>query len=62
MDRTVIGTAACLDGKTAVFPQRPLGAEAVRRLQDAQQHGRPDRTDRRHLAEPFPRLVFLTLG
>src|SRR6266851_6967278 len=62
MDRAVIGTAACLDSKTAVFPQRPLGAEAVRRLQDAQQHGCPDRTERRDLAEPFPRLVFLTLG
>jgi hypothetical protein len=36
MDRTVIATAVCLDGKPAVFPKRPVGAEAVRRLQDEQ--------------------------
>ena len=60
-DRTVIGTAVCLNGKTAVLPQRPLGAEAVRRLQDTQQHGGSDRTERRNLAKPFPHLKFLTL-
>src|SRR5262249_24522227 len=34
----------------------------MRRLQNAQQHRRPDRTNRGNLAEPFPGLLFLTLG
>jgi len=34
----------------------------VRGLQNAQQHGRRDRANRRDLAEPFPDRVFLTLG
>src|SRR5258705_11718927 len=33
----------------------------MRSLQDAKQHGGPDRTDRGDLAEQFPRLVFLAL-
>ena len=57
----VIGAAVRLDAKTAVGPQLPLGAETVRGLQNTQQYGRPDRTDRRNLAEPFPGLVFLAL-
>jgi len=32
------------------------------RLQDAQQHRRPDRTNRGNLTEPFPGLLFLALG
>src|ERR1700730_16917828 len=61
VDTTVIGAALCLDAKSAVRPQLPLGAETMRSLQDAQQHGGADRTDRRNLAEPFPGLVFLAL-
>src|SRR6266404_8634187 len=33
----------------------------MRSLQDAKQHGGPNRTDRGDLAEQFPRLVFLAL-
>ena len=62
MDRTVIATAVGLDAKTAEFPQRPLGAEAMRCLYDADQHRRPDRTHRRNLAEQLPRRVFLALS
>src|SRR5882672_2870400 len=57
----MIGTAACLDGQTTVFPQGPLAAEAVRSLQNAQQHRCPDRANRGDLAEPFPGLLLLTL-
>jgi hypothetical protein len=35
IDLTMIGTAMCLDGKSAVGPQLPLGAETVRGLQNA---------------------------
>src|SRR4029077_18401536 len=55
----VIGTAVRLNAQTTEGPQLSLGAKPMRGLQDAQQHGRPDRTDRRNLAEPFPGLVFL---
>src|ERR1700693_1376738 len=58
-DIAVIGTAVGPNAKTAEGPQLSLGAKSMRRLQDAQQHGRPDRTDRRNLAEQFPRRVFL---
>src|ERR1700686_5016107 len=58
----VIGAAVCLDANSAVSPQLPLGAETVRGLQNAKQYGRPDRANRRDLAEPSPGLVFLTLG
>jgi len=46
MDTPVIGAALCLDAKSAVRPKLPLGAETVRGLQNAKQHGRPDRTHR----------------
>src|SRR5713101_908931 len=58
---TVIGAALCLDAKSAVRPQLPLGAETMRSLQDAKQHGGPDRADRGDLAEQSPRLVYLGL-
>src|SRR6267154_4206071 len=61
VNTTVISAALCLDAKSAVRPQLPLGAETMRSLQDAKQHGGPDRTDRGDLAEQFPRLVFLAL-
>src|SRR6266478_1138548 len=35
----VISAALCLDAKSAVRPQLPLGAETMRSLQDAKQHG-----------------------
>jgi hypothetical protein len=38
-DMTVIRTAVGLNAQTAAGPQLSLGAEAVRSLQDAQQHG-----------------------
>src|ERR1700686_2550565 len=59
VDSTVIGAAVCLDAKSAIRPQLPLGAETVRSLQNAKQYGCPDRTDRRNLAERFPGRVFL---
>src|SRR5271163_2432296 len=61
VDPTVIGAALCLDAQSAIAPQRPLAAETVRGLQNAQQYGCSDRTDRGNLAEQFPRLVFLAL-
>ncbi len=36
LDTPVIGAAACLDAKSAVRPQLPLGAESVRGLHNAQ--------------------------
>src|SRR4029077_16292859 len=57
----MIGTAACFYGQTTVFPQRPLGPETMRSLQNAQQHSCPDRADRGDLAEQFPDLLFFTL-
>src|SRR5580693_9096058 len=62
LHRTVIGTAMRFDGKTAVFPERSLGTEAVRCLHQRDPQSCPDRTDRRDLAEQFGGLVFLTLG
>src|ERR1700687_2621772 len=62
VDTTVIGAALCLDTKSAERPQLPLGAKTVWGLQNAQQHRRPDRADRRDLTEPFPGRVLLTLG
>jgi transposase len=35
--------------------------ETMRRLQDAQQHRRTDRANRRNLTEPFPSLVLFAL-
>ena len=61
-NRTVIGTAVRFDGKTTVFPERSLGAEAVRGLNQRDQQSCANRTDRRDLAEQFRGLVFLTLG
>src|SRR5215475_1223676 len=49
------------DGQAAISPQLPLGAKTMRRLQNAQQHRRPDWTKRGNLAEPFPSLLFLAL-
>jgi hypothetical protein len=39
VDTTVIGATLCLDAKSAVRPQLPLGAETVRGLQNAKQYG-----------------------
>ena len=39
VDTTVIGAALCLDAKTAVRPQLPLGAETMWGLQNAEQYG-----------------------
>ena len=50
------------DGKTTVLPERSLGAEAVWCLDQRDQQRRPDRADRRDLAEQFRRLVLFTLG
>ena len=61
VDTPVIGAALCLDAKSAVGPQLPLGAETMRSLQNAEQYGGSDRTNRRNLAEPFPCRVSLAL-
>src|SRR5882672_6898907 len=39
IDTTVIGAALCLDAKTAVRPQLPLGSETMWGLQNAKQYG-----------------------
>src|ERR1700682_6236259 len=59
---TMIGAAVRLDGKTAVSPQLPLGAEAMRCLQNRDQLGCTDRPNRGDLAQQFRRLVFRALG
>ena len=62
IDITMIGAAVRLDSKTAVSPQLPLGPEAIGCLQDRDQLGRADRTNRGNLAQQFRRLVFAALG
>ena len=62
LHRTVVGAAMHFDGKTTVLPERSLGAKTMRCLDQRNQQRRPDRTDRRDLAEQFARLVLLTLG
>src|SRR5262249_43131357 len=57
----VISAAVHLDAQAAVRPQLPLGTKPVWGLQNAQQHRRPDRADRRNLAKPLPSLVPLAL-
>src|ERR1700675_1589630 len=58
----MIGAAVRLDGQSAVRPQLPLGAEAMRRLENGDQQGRADRSNRRNLAQQFRCLVFGALG
>src|SRR5450432_3132674 len=62
LHRTVVGAAMHFDGKTAVLPERSLGPKTMRCLDQRNQQRRPNRTDRRDLAEQFARLVLLTLG
>src|ERR1700730_12311134 len=50
------------DGNTAVLPERSLGAKTMRCLDQCNQQRRPNRTDRRDLAEQLARLVLLTLA
>src|ERR1039458_4254853 len=58
----MIGAAVRLDSKTAISPQLPLGTETMRCLDDRDQQGRPDWTDRGNLAEQLERLVLPALG
>jgi hypothetical protein len=43
------------DAEAAVFPERSLAAEAMRCLNQSDQQRRPDRSDRRDLAEQLRR-------
>src|ERR1700733_6911158 len=49
----------CLNAEAAEGPQLSLGAKSMRCLQDTEQHGRSNWTDRGNLTERFPGLVFL---
>jgi hypothetical protein len=62
LDLTVIGTAVHFDAEADVFPERSLVAEAVRCLDQRDPQRRPDRTDRRDLAEQLRCWVLLTFG
>jgi hypothetical protein len=50
MDHAVFRTVARLSGQTAVTPQLSFGAEPVWCLDERDQKGRSNRTDRRDLA------------
>src|SRR5579863_539485 len=62
IDVAMISAAVCLDSQTAVSPQLPLGAKAIRRLQDRDQLRRADRANRGNLAQQFRCLVLGALG
>src|SRR5438309_10629392 len=57
----VLRTVMRLNRQAAVGPQLPLGAESVRCLNQRNQQNRPDRTNRRNLAQQFPRAMISTL-
>ena len=58
LHEAVFAAAGGLQSQTAVGPELPLGAKAMRRLNQSNQQSRPDRTDRRNLAQQFIALCF----
>src|SRR5229473_8719799 len=61
LDIPVLGTAVRLNSKTTVAPQLSLGAKSVWGLQQRDQQGRSDRTDRGNLTEQLRRAVLPAL-
>src|SRR5712691_6075280 len=61
LDIPVLGTAVRLDCKPTVAPELSLGAKPVGRLQQRDQKGRSDRTDRGDLTEQLRRAVLPAL-
>src|SRR5260370_35208078 len=57
----VLRTVMRLNRQAAVGPQLPLGAESVRCLNQRNQQRCPNRTNRRNLAQQFPRAMISTL-
>src|SRR5437660_7047323 len=53
IDEAVFCTVVGFDAEAAVGPQLSLSAEPMRGLQDGNQQGSPNRTDRWNLAEPL---------
>jgi len=62
LDKTVLPAAVGLQSQAAVGPQLPFGAKAMGRLNQSDQQSRPNRSDRRNLAQPLHRAVLATLG
>src|SRR5487761_106250 len=58
----VIGTGLGHHPQTAVLPEHPLGAKAMRRLDNGHEHGRADRAQAWDGAKQFPRSMLFTLG
>src|SRR2546427_5741644 len=62
LDKTVFPAAVGLQSQTAIGPELPLGAKAMRRLDQSDQQSRPDRTNRWNLTQPLHRGVLAALG
>jgi len=60
-DIPVLGTAVRLDSKTTVAPELSLGAKPVGGLDQRDQQGRPNGTDRRDLTQQLRRAVLPAL-
>src|SRR5271165_250229 len=58
----VLRTVARVDRQTAVGPQLPLAAEAMRGLDQRHQQSGANRTDRRNLPQQFRGAMFPALG
>src|SRR5215469_9624696 len=58
----VLRTVARVDRQSAVRPQLPLAAEAMRGLDQGHQQRGPDRTDVRNLAQQFRGTMFSAFG
>src|ERR1700690_467430 len=61
LHNAVFAADGSLQSQSAVGPELPLGPEAMRRLNQGDQQGCPNRTNRRNLAQQSHRSVFLTL-
>jgi len=60
LDEPLLGAAVRFDPKPAVGPELPLGAEAMRCLDQSDQQSRPDRADERNLAQQVPGALLLS--
>ena len=59
MQETVLGTGSRRQGQTAVGPELPLGAEAMRRLDQSDQQSSPNRADAGNLSQQAIARCFL---
>src|ERR1700690_4644712 len=61
LQNAVFAADGSLQSQTAVGPELPLGAEAMRGLNESDQQSCSDRTNRRNLAQQIRRVVLLAL-